>query len=103
MPGEGDICEAEFIQIVNRSHEGRYKGKFSIKGSTTDLGDFKGEALCLLMVRPMIQDLLSTVTRFRAHKYVMTADREMFRQIMVDDSQTELQKILWRQQRNQPI
>ncbi|XP_018405227.1 PREDICTED: uncharacterized protein LOC108781676 [Cyphomyrmex costatus] len=51
-----------------------------------------------LMVGPVVQqDLASTLTRFRTFQYVVVADIiKMYRQILLDPSQTCLQKILWR-------
>lgn len=51
-----------------------------------------------LMVGPVLQqDLFSILLRFRAFKYVITADiAKMYRQILLNKSQTPLQYILWR-------
>ncbi|KYN17769.1 hypothetical protein ALC57_09939 [Trachymyrmex cornetzi] len=52
----------------------------------------------LLEVGPVIQqDLASMLMRFRYFRYVMSADIvKMYRQILVDQSQTSLQRTLWR-------
>ncbi|CAG9126253.1 unnamed protein product [Plutella xylostella] len=49
-------------------------------------------------VGPAIQgDLFSILLRFRQHKYVACADVEkMYRQVLIDPSQRDLQLILWR-------
>lgn len=51
-----------------------------------------------LMVGPVVQqDLISILIRFRFFSYVFSADIiKMYRQVMVDPSQTHLQRILWR-------
>ncbi|XP_052754692.1 uncharacterized protein LOC128201521 [Galleria mellonella] len=56
-------------------------------------------------VGPVVQnDLLSILIRYRQHKFVITGDIEkMYRQILVDPNQRSLQKILWRDNEQQPI
>ncbi|XP_036148006.1 uncharacterized protein LOC118647346 [Monomorium pharaonis] len=51
-----------------------------------------------LIVGPVVQqDLMSILMRFRTFRYAFTADIiKMYRQILVDTSQTPLQRILWR-------
>lgn len=53
-----------------------------------------------LMVGPVVQqDLMSILMRFRIFRYAFTADIvKMYRQVLVDSSQTPLQRILWRSQ-----
>lgn len=50
-----------------------------------------------LMIGPTIQeDLWNIILRFRIWLYVMSADAEkMYRQVRVDDSQTQYQRILY--------
>jgi hypothetical protein len=57
------------------------------------------------MAGPTIQDsLFSILTRFRTHRYALTADIEkMYRQIWTDKSQRDLQRIFWRESRNHPL
>lgn len=52
----------------------------------------------VLMIGPVVQqDLLTILMRFRTFRYVLVADIiKMYRQILIDSSQTGLQKILWR-------
>lgn len=52
-----------------------------------------------LLVGPTIQqDLISILLRFRIFKYVLVADMvKMYKQILIDTSQTSLQRILWRE------
>ena len=59
----------------------------------------------VLMVGPAIQDtLFSLLTRFRSYTYVLTADIEkMYRQILVHPHHRKYQKILWREDSQQPI
>lgn len=58
-----------------------------------------------LLVGPTIQDdLFQQVVRFRIHQYVLTADIEkMFRQIKIHPEDAKFQKILWRDNPNEPI
>ncbi|XP_011859050.1 PREDICTED: uncharacterized protein LOC105556567 [Vollenhovia emeryi] len=51
-----------------------------------------------MMVGPVVQeDLTSILLRFRTFRYVLVADVvKMYRQILIDPSQTRLQRILWR-------
>ena len=51
-----------------------------------------------LMVGPTIQkDLFSIMVRFRTHRYILIADIEkMYRQIMVNPKDSNLQRIVWR-------
>lgn len=58
-----------------------------------------------LMVGPNLQaDLLEIILRFRTHQYVLTADvAAMFRQILVDERDRDLQRIFWRTDSQQPI
>lgn len=50
----------------------------------------------VLLKRPSIQeDLICIVTRFRPHKYILSADiKQMYRQIWVSEKDGNLQKIL---------
>lgn len=50
------------------------------------------------------EDLFSILLRFRKHLYAFSADIEkMFRQILIDPSQTSLQRILWKKTLNDPV
>lgn len=57
------------------------------------------------IVGPTVQsDLISIVTRFRTHRYVMIADIEkMYRQIKLHPAQQDLQRILWREGPDEPV
>ncbi|KYN02138.1 hypothetical protein ALC62_07051 [Cyphomyrmex costatus] len=59
----------------------------------------------ILMVGPTVQDdLFSILTRNRTFKIAMTADiRKMYRQMLVDPIQTALQRIVWRDTKEDPI
>lgn len=59
----------------------------------------------LQMVGPTIQDsLFNILLRFRSHKYVLTGDVEkMYRQVMVQDCDRDLQLILWRNNEDEPL
>ncbi|XP_067217109.1 uncharacterized protein [Linepithema humile] len=58
-----------------------------------------------LMAGPNLQnDLFDIILRFQAHRFVITADiAAMFRQILVQEADRDLQRILWRQDQSQPI
>jgi len=55
----------------------------------------------VLMVGPTLQDdIFSIVTRYRTFKVTLSADvSKMYRQVLVNPSQTALQRILWRNSR----
>ena len=57
------------------------------------------------LVGPTVQSpLISIITKFRTHPYVMTADIEkMYRQINVHPLQQNLQLILWRERPEDPV
>ncbi|XP_048001463.1 uncharacterized protein LOC125238232 [Leguminivora glycinivorella] len=57
------------------------------------------------LIGPRVQeDLFSILLRFRQHKYVVSADIEkMYRQILVDNDQRQLQLILWRADPSKPL
>ncbi|XP_011858930.1 PREDICTED: uncharacterized protein LOC105556447 [Vollenhovia emeryi] len=58
-----------------------------------------------LMTGPVLQqDLFSIVMRFRTFEYVLIADiKKMYRQVFIDESQVALQRIVWRDNPDQPI
>lgn len=57
------------------------------------------------MVGPKIQhDLADQIMRFRRHKIAVVADvKKMFKQVKVDPSQWDLQRIFWRESPNDPL
>lgn len=59
----------------------------------------------LQMVGPTIQQSLFTILlRFRQHLYAISADVEkMYRQVLIDPNQRQLQRIFWRSSCDQPI
>lgn len=59
----------------------------------------------LLMVGPTIQqELVDILARFRQHPYVVTADiSQMYRQILIKSEDRRWQRILWREQPDQPV
>lgn len=59
----------------------------------------------ILLVGPVVQsDLISILLKFRTFKYVFVANiSKMYRQILVDDTQTSLQRIFWREHDNESI
>lgn len=58
-----------------------------------------------LMTGPIVQqDLVSILMQFYTYIYVFIADIiKIHRQILIDESQTHLQRILWRGDSNSPI
>ncbi|XP_036347466.1 uncharacterized protein LOC118756836, partial [Rhagoletis pomonella] len=53
---------------------------------------------------PIQRDLFGVCIRFRQHRYVFSADIEkMFRGIMVSDSDTKFQRIVWREDAGSPV
>ena len=68
----------------------------------TSTGLFLNDAL---MTGPTIQnDLFTILTRFRKHKFVITADiAKMYRQIHVAPADRHYQKILWRDDPTKPL
>lgn len=59
----------------------------------------------ILLVGPNLQkELILILLKFRCHKYVLMADiSKMYRQILVEETQTPLQRILWRDNENEPF
>lgn len=59
----------------------------------------------ILMVGPKLQeDLFSILCRFRTHQFVLSADiTKMYRQIRINNEQTKLQRILWRDSPEEPL
>ncbi|GFS90182.1 integrase catalytic domain-containing protein [Trichonephila clavipes] len=50
------------------------------------------------------QDLFSIVSRFRKHEYAFSTDiKKMYRQILVDPYQRDLQRIMWKTSADAPI
>ncbi|XP_020297156.1 uncharacterized protein LOC109861769, partial [Pseudomyrmex gracilis] len=58
-----------------------------------------------LMIGPVVQqDLMFILIRFRSFRYAFTADIvKMYRQVLLDPSQTRLQRILWRDNPNDRV
>ncbi|GFV04347.1 DUF1758 domain-containing protein [Trichonephila clavipes] len=50
------------------------------------------------------QELFSIVSRFRKHEYAFSADiKKMYRQILVDPNQRDLQRIMWKTSADAPV
>ncbi|XP_055928129.1 uncharacterized protein LOC129959336 [Argiope bruennichi] len=50
------------------------------------------------------QDLFSIVSRFRNHRYAFSADiKKMCRQILIDPTQRDLQRIVWKASADAPV
>lgn len=58
-----------------------------------------------LLVGPKLQDdLVDILLRFRTHLVAFTCDiAKMYRQVLVDESQRDFQRIVWRESTQQPI
>lgn len=57
-----------------------------------------------LMIGPVLQqDLFSILIRFRSWPIVITAVVKMYRQILVKENQTSLQRIVWREHPSEDI
>ncbi|XP_031638945.1 uncharacterized protein LOC116351048 [Contarinia nasturtii] len=56
-------------------------------------------------VGPKLQmDLIEIIMRFRRHRYAVSADiKKMYRQVKIVPEQWNLQRIFWRENRNQPL
>ncbi|GFQ88441.1 integrase catalytic domain-containing protein [Trichonephila clavata] len=51
----------------------------------------------ILMKGDVVEDVFETITRFRRHRFAFTTDiQKMYRQILVEASQRDLQRILWK-------
>lgn len=59
----------------------------------------------LMLIGPKLQrDLATIILRWRQYRYVFIGDIEkIFRQILVDDQDTDYQRIVWRSSLNTPI
>nr|XP_015906635.1 uncharacterized protein LOC107438781 [Parasteatoda tepidariorum] len=69
--------------------------------SKTSSGHSLSDLLCKGGV--LQEDLFSILIRFRKHAYAFTADiKQMFRMMEVNPSQTKLQRILWKNNKNAP-
>ena len=51
----------------------------------------------ILLKGEVIEDVFDTISRFRRHRYAFVTDiQKMYRQILIDPEQRDLQRILWR-------
>ncbi|GBM56072.1 hypothetical protein AVEN_263000-1 [Araneus ventricosus] len=51
----------------------------------------------ILMKGDVIEDVFQTISRFRRHKFAFTTDiQKMYRQILIDPNQQDLQRIVWK-------
>ena len=59
----------------------------------------------VMLKGPKVQeDIFDIICRFRKYKFVFTSDIEkMYRQIMINQKQTNCQSILWRENQNMEI
>lgn len=59
----------------------------------------------VMFVGPTIQQSsFEILLRFRKHKFVFTSDiNKMYRQVKIESTQTPLQRVLWRQNKDDPI
>ncbi|XP_004521657.1 uncharacterized protein LOC101451129 [Ceratitis capitata] len=74
---------------------------FNASARTTS-GKSLNDALC---VGPQLQqNLFSILTRFRTHRYAVTADiAKMYRQVLLSPKHVDLQRIVWRRDSSLPI
>ncbi|VEN55472.1 unnamed protein product [Callosobruchus maculatus] len=89
--------------VVKRNANGEIKLRtvFDASAKTTN-----GKSLNdVLLAGPKLQnDIVSILLSFRLYLYVFTADiRQMYRQILVEESHTSYQTILWRPNGDEPI
>lgn len=59
----------------------------------------------VLLMGPVVQsDLISILLKFRTFRYAFTADIiKMYRQILINDEQTSLQRVFWREHDDKPV
>jgi hypothetical protein len=58
----------------------------------------------ILVGQQLQQDLLEILIRFRTHQYVLNADiTKMYRQIKISEHDKDYQRIIWRDNPNQPL
>lgn len=59
----------------------------------------------IMMIGPTVQDnIFNVILRFRTYKYTFSCDiKKMFRQIKINDNQTRLQRIIWRENLNDSL
>ncbi|XP_055950881.1 uncharacterized protein LOC129984967 [Argiope bruennichi] len=98
-----DMCEGSYYL----PHHGVYKPE----NSTTKLRvafnasapSTSGQSLNdLLLAGAVKENIFEIMTRFRTYKYAFTADiKKMYRQILIDESQRNLLKILWKDNMNE--
>ncbi|XP_071044136.1 uncharacterized protein [Parasteatoda tepidariorum] len=51
----------------------------------------------ILMKGEVKEDVFETISRFRRHKYAFTTDiKKMYKQILIDPDQRDLQRIVWK-------
>ncbi|GFT62565.1 integrase catalytic domain-containing protein [Trichonephila clavipes] len=65
-----------------------------------------GESLNSLQLNGNViqRDLFSTLLNFRARKFAVTADiKKMFRMILIDESQRDLLRIVWKDKIDSPV
>lgn len=69
---------------------------------TTDTGKSLND---ILLKGPSIQDdLINIISRFRTHKYAMSADIEkMYRQIWIAEKDRDFQRVLWRENQEDEV
>ncbi|XP_055932069.1 uncharacterized protein LOC129962347 [Argiope bruennichi] len=101
--GNNDLCEGSYYL----SHHGVYKPE----NSTTKLRvvfnasapSASGQSLNdLLLAGAVKENIFEIMTRFRTYKYTFMADiKKIYRQILIDESQRNLLKILYKDNMNE--
>ncbi|GFU39174.1 integrase catalytic domain-containing protein [Trichonephila clavipes] len=75
---------------------------FDASAKTTS--GFSLNSIFLLNGGIILQDFFSIVSRFRKHEYAFSADiKKMYRQILVDPNQRDLQRIMWKTSADAPV
>jgi hypothetical protein len=106
VPGsqiETDKCYYMPHHAVIKEHSISTKTRvvFDASAKTTTGISLNGQ----LMIGPTLQeDLFSILTRFRTYQYVLSSDiAKMFRQILMQESHRDYQRILWRDDQSKPL
>ncbi|XP_039315534.1 uncharacterized protein LOC120360046 [Solenopsis invicta] len=87
--------------VKSESQTTKVRVVFDASASTTS-----GKSLNdIQMTGPVIQnDLFSIIIRFRKHAFIVSSDvTKMYRQVLIEEQQRPLQRILWRENSEDPI
>lgn len=104
--GEEDTNPAYYIPHLGVLREGSLTTKLRVVFNASSKTSPNNKSLNdILHVGPTIQDtLFEILLRFREYPVALTADiTKMYRQIWIDEAQRDLQRILWREKRSDPV